>query len=99
MQMQYQLLNSENVEDGSYDSFIFEFESFVVNAVFQTTTIVQQQQPLVEEEAIVVIDFELSFKNNFNICDYKPKVTRCKDGTLEVVTIHFCVYLYDYKLV
>jgi hypothetical protein len=53
----------------------------------------------VEEEAIVVIDFELSFKNNFNICDYKPKVTRCKDGTLEVVTIHFCVYLYDYKLV
>jgi hypothetical protein len=96
MQMQDQLLNSENVEDGSYDSFIFEFKSFVVNAIFQTTTIVQQQ-PLMEEE--FVIDFEPYFKKNFNICDYEPKVTRCKDGTLEVFTIQFCVYLYDYKLV
>jgi hypothetical protein len=50
-----------------------------------------------EEE--FVIDFEPSFKKNFNICDYEPKVTRCKDGTLEVFTIQFCVYLYDYKLV
>lgn len=37
-----------------------------------------------EEE--FVIDFP-SFKKNFNICDYEPKVTRCKDGTLEVFTI------------
>jgi hypothetical protein len=77
----------------------FEFESFVVNAIFQTTTIVQQQQPLVEEELEVVIDVEPSFKKNFNICDYETKVTRCKDGTLEVFTIQFCVYLYDYNLV
>lgn len=35
MQMQDQLINSENVEDGSYDSSIFEFESFVVNAIFK----------------------------------------------------------------
>jgi hypothetical protein len=44
--------------------------------MFRTTTIVQQQQPLVEEELEVVIDFEPSFKKNFNICDYEPKVTK-----------------------
>jgi hypothetical protein len=90
-------MNSENVKDGSYDSFIFEFKSFVVNVIFQTTTIVQQQQPLVEEELEILIDFEPSFKKNFHICDEKRKVTRCKDGTLEVFMIQFCVYLYDYK--
>jgi hypothetical protein len=47
----------------------------------------------VEEELEVVIDFEPSFKNNFNICDYEPKVRRCKDGTLEVFTISFLCIL------